>query len=176
MMSKLNGVRFIGALWSMPMLRCVFVLALSTAVLVAQDPAATPLGRIDQDIRDGVYGNVDRLLVTRDGAVMASYRYDRNYRDISRGKTGPLGCGEGCADNARMHEFNYFHPNWHPYYQGRDIHTLQSVTKSIARPSSASPSGAATSSRWTSRSSSTSPIAISRRSTRGCAKPPSRIC
>ena len=31
-----------------------------------------------------------------------------------------------------MHEFNYFHPNWHPYYQGRDVHTLQSVTKSIA--------------------------------------------
>ena len=33
---------------------------------------------------------------------------------------------------ARMHEFNYFHPNWHPYYQGRDVHTLQSVTKSVA--------------------------------------------
>jgi CubicO group peptidase (beta-lactamase class C family) len=31
-----------------------------------------------------------------------------------------------------MNEFNYFHPNWHPYYQGRDVHTLQSVTKSIA--------------------------------------------
>jgi CubicO group peptidase (beta-lactamase class C family) len=31
-----------------------------------------------------------------------------------------------------MHEFNYFHPNWHPYYQGRSVHTLQSVTKSIA--------------------------------------------
>jgi CubicO group peptidase (beta-lactamase class C family) len=31
-----------------------------------------------------------------------------------------------------MHEFNYLHPNWHPYYQGRDVHTLQSVTKSIA--------------------------------------------
>jgi len=31
-----------------------------------------------------------------------------------------------------MHEFNYFHPNWHPYYQGRDVHTLQSVTKSVA--------------------------------------------
>ena len=25
-----------------------------------------------------------------------------------------------------------YHPRWHPYYQGRGIHTLQSVTKSIA--------------------------------------------
>ena len=31
-----------------------------------------------------------------------------------------------------MHEYNYLHPRWHPYYQGRDVHTLQSVTKSIA--------------------------------------------
>ena len=31
-----------------------------------------------------------------------------------------------------MHEFNYLHPDWHPYYRGRDVHTLQSVTKSIA--------------------------------------------
>ena len=31
-----------------------------------------------------------------------------------------------------MHEFNYMHPDWHPYYKGRDIHTLQSVTKSMA--------------------------------------------
>ena len=30
-----------------------------------------------------------------------------------------------------MHEFNYLHPNWHPWYQGRDVHTLQSVTKSV---------------------------------------------
>ena len=30
-----------------------------------------------------------------------------------------------------MNEFNYYHPNWHPYYQGRDVHSLQSVTKSI---------------------------------------------
>ncbi len=43
-----------------------------------------------------------------------------------------LGCGEGCSDQARMHEFNYFHPNWHPFYQGRDVYTLQSVTKSVA--------------------------------------------
>jgi CubicO group peptidase (beta-lactamase class C family) len=31
-----------------------------------------------------------------------------------------------------MHQFNYYHPDFHPYYQGRDVHTLQSVTKSIA--------------------------------------------
>ena len=31
-----------------------------------------------------------------------------------------------------MHEFNYLHPDFHPWYRGRDLHTLQSVTKSVA--------------------------------------------
>src|SRR5262245_46125305 len=68
----------------------------------------------------------------RGGRIVFERKYSRDYAEISRGRVGPLGCGEGCADQARMHEFNYFHPRWHPYYQGRGIHTLQSVTKSIA--------------------------------------------
>jgi CubicO group peptidase (beta-lactamase class C family) len=111
-----------------------------TAALVAalafllQPAASSPptLDAIDRDIRAGVYGNVDRLYVIRKGTVAADARYARDYRAISRGRTGPIGCGEGCADRSWMHEFNYFHPGWHPYYQGRDVHTLQSVTKSMA--------------------------------------------
>ena len=93
---------------------------------------AAPLAQIDRDIGGGVYGNVDRVLVVRRGHVVFDRRYARNYREISRGHSGPLGCGEGCTDPAALNEFNYYHPNWHPYYQGRDVHTLQSVTKSIA--------------------------------------------
>lgn len=104
-------------------------------------PVATPesqglspaaFAALDKEIRDGVYGNVDRIFVTRNGHAVVNHRYARDYAAISRGRMGPLGCGDGCADKSWMHEFNYFHPNWHPYYQGRDVHTLQSVTKSIA--------------------------------------------
>jgi CubicO group peptidase (beta-lactamase class C family) len=105
----------------------VFELLLQTT-----SPAMTPLDTIDRDIRSGVYGNVDRLYVVRKGEVIADRSYPRDYRAISHGRVGPLGCGDGCADETWMHEFNYFHPDWHPYYKGRDIHTLQSVTKSIA--------------------------------------------
>jgi CubicO group peptidase (beta-lactamase class C family) len=98
----------------------------------AQGLASAPFAVLDKEIREGVYGNVDRVLVVRRGHVIVNHRYARDYKTISRGQVGPLGCGEGCTDASRMHEFNYFHPNWHPYYQGRDVHTLQSVTKSIA--------------------------------------------
>lgn len=98
----------------------------------SQGLSAAAFAALDKEIRDGVYGNVDRLFVVRRGQAIVNQRYPRDYREISRGHVGPLGCGEGCTDASRMHEFNYFHPNWHPYYQGREVHTLQSVTKSIA--------------------------------------------
>ena len=110
--------------------------AASLALLLQAPPLpsspAAPLEAIHRDIGAGVYGNVDRLYVVRKGVVVADHNYARDYRAISRGRVGPIGCGEGCADASWMHEFNYLHPDWHPYYKGRDIHTLQSVTKSIA--------------------------------------------
>ena len=94
--------------------------------------SSEPLVTLDRDIRANVYGNVDALFVIRDGRVIADHRYTRDYREISRGRTGPIGCGYGCTDPSWNHQFNYFHPDWHPYYQGRGVHSLQSVTKSIA--------------------------------------------
>ena len=29
------------------------------------------------------------------------------------------------------HQYNYDHISWHPYYNNTELHTLQSVTKSI---------------------------------------------
>ena len=87
---------------------------------------------LDRDIRAGVYGYVDHLLVIRHGRAVFNTKYPQDYRAISRGVEGPLGCGWGCVDKARLHQFNYVHPDWHPYHQGRPVHSLQSVTKSIA--------------------------------------------
>ena len=44
-----------------------------------------------------------------------------------------LGCGyETCENEADLNQFNYLHPDFHPYEHGRDVHSLQSVTKSVA--------------------------------------------
>ena len=89
------------------------------------------LSALDREIKAGDFGNVDHLVIVRNSRMVVNERYPRDYRAISRGKKGPIGCGEGCDDPAAMHQFNYYHPNWHPYHQGRNVHTLQSVTKSI---------------------------------------------
>jgi CubicO group peptidase (beta-lactamase class C family) len=94
--------------------------------------ATRTFAAIDRDVRSGIYGNVDRLYVSRGGKTLADFTYQHDYRSISRGRIGPIGCGDGCSDPSWMHHYNYFHPDFHPYFQGRNVHTLQSVTKSIA--------------------------------------------
>jgi CubicO group peptidase (beta-lactamase class C family) len=43
-----------------------------------------------------------------------------------------IGCGiDACDSPDDVHDFNYLYPDRHPYYRGRDVHTLQSVTKSV---------------------------------------------
>ncbi|MCL7989635.1 MAG: beta-lactamase family protein, partial [marine benthic group bacterium] len=89
----------------------------ATFEAVGLDPA--PLVALDSAIRAGRFDNVDRLVVVRDGKLVFSERYPRNYDSISSGF------------DMRPHQFNYQHPDWHPFYMGQDLHSLQSVTKSV---------------------------------------------
>ncbi len=92
-----------------------------------------PLQHLDRDFGAGKYGYVDRLVVVRKGRLVVNARYENDYRKISRGFSGALGCGyDTCADTSEVHVYNYYHPDYHPFYKGRDVHTLQSVTKSVA--------------------------------------------
>src|SRR5687768_65548 len=94
--------------------------------------AAAPLTAFVDTIKQGKYGNVDRFVVVRNGKLVINETFPRDYNEISRGKKMALGCGvAACTDSSELHEFNYLHPSWHPFYQGRPVHTLQSVTKSV---------------------------------------------
>ncbi len=100
-------------------------------------PTATPaavgvngkvLDSLDAEIGRGDYGYVDRMVVIRSGKLVYDRHYTRNYDSIY-------------ADSARIPNalnsgdmtgpFNYFNPWWHPTYRRGDLHTLQSVTKTV---------------------------------------------
>ncbi len=100
-------------------------------------PAATPaevglngavLDSIDAEIRAGRYGYVDRLLVVRHGRVAYDQRYAQDYDRI-------YGDSAKAVNSLNAHDvtspYNYFSPWWHPTYQRGDLHTLQSVTKTV---------------------------------------------
>jgi len=100
-------------------------------------PTATPqqagfsqavFDSVDSEIRSGRYGYVDRLLVIRRGRLVFDRRYQNNYDSI-------YGDSSRLAMTLRSHDragpYNYFNAWWHPYYRRGELHTLQSVTKTI---------------------------------------------
>jgi CubicO group peptidase (beta-lactamase class C family) len=111
--------------------------AWATECRISRWPSATPrnlgldeqvLAGFDADIGAGKYGYVDSMLVIRHGSVAYDRTYAHDYDQIygaDARKTGAL----------NAHEFggpyNYFNPWWHPYYRREDLHTLQSVSKTV---------------------------------------------
>ena len=100
-------------------------------------PTATPesvglngavLDSLDREIAAGRYGNVDRMLVIRGGRAVIDKRYTRDYDRI-------FGDSSRARNALVIHDptgsYNYFNPWWHPYYRRGDLHSLQSVTKTI---------------------------------------------
>ncbi|MGA2431001.1 MAG: serine hydrolase, partial [Candidatus Acidiferrum sp.] len=99
-------------------------------------PAATPaavgldastLGALDADLASGKYGLVDSMLVIRCGKQGFEHAYTRDYDKIygdRAKKTGPL-------NHDLRGPYNYFSTEFHPYYRHSDLHTMQSVSKTV---------------------------------------------
>ncbi len=71
------------------------------------------------DVEAGHYGLVDHFLMLRHGRVVADHHFDRDYAAIS----APYAPED--------QQYDYDSPDWHPYYRGSELHSLQSVSKSI---------------------------------------------
>ena len=123
----------------------VGTLAIANTPLIAQStwptkawPSATPrtvglnvavLDSIAGEIAAGRHGFVDRFLVIRRGHIAYDRRFKRDYDSIygaSARARGPLN------QHDLNSPYNYFNPWWHPYYRRGDLHSLQSVSKTIS--------------------------------------------
>jgi CubicO group peptidase (beta-lactamase class C family) len=65
------------------------------------------------------HGNIDAMVVIRNGRVVYQKHYSRDYDDMNEGRRQAPGV------------YDYHDPEWHPYYQRGELHTMQSVTKSV---------------------------------------------
>jgi CubicO group peptidase (beta-lactamase class C family) len=87
------------------------------------------LDSIDGEIRAGKYGFIDRLLVIRHGTVAYDLSYVNDYAKA-------YGDSAKTRNALNAHDltgpFNYFNTWWHPFYRRGDLHSLQSVTKTVA--------------------------------------------
>src|SRR5258708_4437251 len=82
---------------------------------------------LDKDLAAGKFSLVDSFAVFRCGKKVYQRTYAHDYAKIygkQAKEKGPL--------NARLTgRYNYFDPDWHPYYHGTDMHTMQSVSKTV---------------------------------------------
>jgi len=92
---------------------------------VGLDSAA--LSAVDAAIAGGKYGLVDSLLVVRDGKQAFGRSYSHDYGKIY----GELAKHEGPLNHDVNGPYNYFSAEFHPYYQHSDLHTMQSVSKTV---------------------------------------------
>jgi len=85
------------------------------------------LAAFDADLASGKYGLVDSMLILRCGTAVYEKTYSHDYGKIygeRAKKEGPL--------NHDMHgPYNYFSTDFHPYFHGTDMHTMQSVSKTV---------------------------------------------
>lgn len=77
------------------------------------------LDTISQEMSDGKYGYIDHLMIIQSGKIIFDEGYQVDYQSITK------------EYNPVSEPYDYYHPDWHPYYQGTKLHTLQSATKSI---------------------------------------------
>ena len=96
-------------------------------------PAAVGLSKealsaIHKDIKNGDYGYIDAFLVSRQGKLAFEQYYEHDYPSIYAGEAATPGA---LVVNDPSGPYNYFNPWWHPYYRNTELHSMQSVTKSV---------------------------------------------
>ncbi|MGE0813782.1 MAG: serine hydrolase domain-containing protein [Vicinamibacterales bacterium] len=77
------------------------------------------LEALDREFAAGAHGQVTGMLVVRHGKVVFERSYAQDFDALFAGR-----------DPARG-PYNYYDPDWHPYYQHGRVHTMQSVSKSV---------------------------------------------
>jgi len=89
-----------------------------TSTPEAENVDAAALEALHQDLASGKHGYVDGMLVIRNGRIVFEKSYIHDYDRLFEGKgeRGP---------------YNYYDPDWHPYYRRGPFHTMQSVSKSV---------------------------------------------
>jgi CubicO group peptidase (beta-lactamase class C family) len=85
------------------------------------------LAAFDADIASGKYGLVDSMLVLRCGTDVYDKSYPHDYGQIY----GDRAKKEGPLNHDPQGAYNYFSTEFHPFYHGSDMHTMQSVTKTV---------------------------------------------
>ena len=85
--------------------------------------------KLDKDMASGTYSQMmDSFAIFRCGKKVFEHTYPHDYAKLYGKEAGE----RGPYNERLIGRYNYFDPYWHPYYHGTDLHTMQSVSKTVA--------------------------------------------
>ncbi len=90
------------------------------ATPAAEGLDAAALERLSAEFTAGKHGYVDSMLVIRHGRVVFERAYPQDYEALF-----------ATAPDRHRDLYNYYDPEWHPFYRKTRLHTMQSVSKSV---------------------------------------------
>ncbi|MEO8681630.1 MAG: serine hydrolase [Vicinamibacterales bacterium] len=90
----------------------------------ASSPAAegldgAVLDKLDAEFASGARGQITGMLVIRNGKVVVDKSYTHDFDRLFEGRDPVRG------------PYNYYDPEWYPFYKHGQLHTMQSVSKSV---------------------------------------------
>ena len=98
----------------------------------SQGVNANVIQELHQEIKDGQHGYIDSFLIIRNDQLIFEKYYENDYADLTKNRRlqQAMIMQQNYGDNTRD-IYNYYDPEWHPYYKNTDLHTIQSVSKSV---------------------------------------------
>ena len=90
------------------------------------------LETLNQEFQDGKHGYVDSFLVIKGGDIIFEEYYDIDYFTLTKSSKFEQAkiMQKNYGDFATA-QYNYHDTDWHPFYRDTELHTIQSVTKSV---------------------------------------------
>ena len=87
---------------------------------------------LSDELKNGMHGYVDAFLLIKNGKIVHEEYYKNDYEELTKNLKSEQSkiLSKNYGDAAKP-IYNYFDPKWHPYYKDTDLHTIQSVSKSV---------------------------------------------
>ena len=90
------------------------------------------LEKLHDEFKSMDHGYVDSFMLIQDGEIIFEKYYDVDYKYLTRNKKNEqaLIMNKNYGSLATP-QYNYYNPDWHPFYKDTKLHTIQSVSKSV---------------------------------------------
>jgi len=85
----------------------------------AQSLDLAVLDELDREFASGAHGYIDGMMVFRNGYLVYESEYENDYDQLFEGQ------------DQTPSQYNYYNPDWHPYFERGRLHTMQSISKSV---------------------------------------------